>query len=513
MGAADRQPDNGTGPGRAAPPVPPEGTPAAARPEAGRAGAQAAPVPGPGGGLRAVHPAPHPAATGQIPDGAARPAQGAGRALDRRRLRETLWRVNVLAVLTFAVVTMSRPLFSVFAARDLGAGATWLGLVAGAYALVPLFLSMPVGGMISRWGERPLLVAGSAGLGLGLALAAASPSVGWLVLASLVAGMSQMLLVVCTQTLVTTLGDPREREAQLGWFTTATSAGQLLGPLGGGYLADHAGYRATFLAGAALCLAGILLARRVETPPTPGTAPDLRTQAERARELLQLPEMRLAILAAFSLIFALGVNQSFYSVYITQVLGFSASTLGMLLAVRAVLALAVRAYMRPLVAWAGGRYRVLFLALVSGAVALGITPLLRDVVSLTLAAALLGVATGLTMPLSMLAAANSVPAAERGLAMGVRLTGNRLAELTSPLLFGPLAEVLGLGPAFHGAGLILLGAALLSLRWRHGLDDADRLAGDVPPPGTGRRRRRRLCWGRGPGAGPGGERRPIAKFG
>ncbi|ADU51411.1 major facilitator superfamily MFS_1 [Thermaerobacter marianensis DSM 12885] len=414
-------------------------------------------------------------------------------ALTRRQVRDSLWRVNALAALTFAVVTMSRPLFSVFAAEDLGAGATGLGVVAGAYALVPLFLSLPVGGLISRWGERPLMVAGSAGLAGGLLLAAASLSLPWLVAASLVAGMAQMLMVVCTQTLVTSLGEPREREQYLAWFTTATSAGQLVGPLGGGFLADHAGFRATFAAAAVLCLGGILLARRVHTPPTPGKAPELRAQAGRARELLALPEMRLAILAAFSLIFSLGVNQSFYSVYVTRVLGFSTSTLGMLLAVRAVMALAVRAYMRPLVALAGGRYRVLFLAMVAGAVALGATPLLRDVASLTVAAALLGVATGLTMPLSMLAAANSVPAAERGLAMGVRLTGNRLAELSSPLLFGPLAEWVGLGPAFHGAGALLLGAALLSLRWRHGLDDADRLAAEAPDPAPARAGTRR--WG------------------
>ncbi|WP_243149657.1 MFS transporter [Thermaerobacter sp. PB12/4term] len=405
--------------------------------------------------------------------------------LARRQVRETLWRVNVLAALTFAVVTMSRPLFSVFAVQGLGAGATWLGVIAGAYALVPLFLSLPAGGLVSRWGERPLMMAGSAGLAAGLWMAAASPSLPWMVAASLVAGMAQMLMVICTQTLVTSLGEPREREQHLAWFTTATSAGQLVGPLGGGLLADHAGFRATFAVAGLLCLSGIFLARRVHVPPTPGAAPDWRAQAGRARELLALPEMRLAILAAFSLIFSLGVNQSFYSVYVTRVLGFSTATLGMLLAVRAVMALAVRAYMGPLVALAGGRFRVLFLAMTAGAVALGVTPLLRDVASLTLAAALLGLATGLTMPLSMLAAANSVPAAERGLAMGVRLTGNRLAELTSPLLFGPLAEWVGLGPAFHGAGLLLLAAALLSLRWRHGLDDADRLAGEDRPPRAG----------------------------
>lgn len=391
----------------------------------------------------------------------------------RRHIAATLWRVNALAVVAFAVITMARPLFSVFADRELGANPTWLGVIAGSYALVPLFLSLPVGGLIHRWGERPLLLAGTAGLALGLLLASASRSLWTLTLASLITGMAQMLLVVCTQTLVTSLGDPREREHHLGLFTTATSAGQLLGPLAGGALADVTGFRGTFMAGAVVALAGAALARGVEPPPVAGQAISLRGQVERARQLLRLPAMRLAILTAFSLIFTLGVHQSFYPVYVTRLLGLSATTLGVLLAVRAVFALAVRLYMQPLIEVVGSRYRVLLMSLICGALALGATPLLRDPWSLAIAAALLGIATGLTMPLSMLSAANAVPVAERGLAMGVRLTGNRLAELSSPLLFGPLADALGLGPAFYAAGLLLLVAALLSLAWREGLAEVD----------------------------------------
>lgn len=410
--------------------------------------------------------------------GAASPENGLGRAgagagSRRRRLARTLWRVNGLAVVTFAVVTMARPLFSVYAARELGANPTWLGVIASSFAVVPLFLSLPVGGLINRWGERPLLVAGAAGLALGLGLAAASDTVAVLAAAALVTGLSQMLLVVCTQTLVTALGDPREREHHLGLFTTATSAGQLIGPLGGGLLADAAGVRGAFVTGAAVALAGTFLARSIETPPVPGKALSLRGQLGQARRLMRLPAMRLAILTAFSLVFTLGVHQSFYPVYVTRVLGLSTTTLGFLLAVRAVFALAVRLYMRPLIDITGSRYRVLLAALLAGALALGATPLLHHPLSLAAAAALLGVSTGLTMPLSMLAAANAVPVTQRGVALGVRLTGNRLAELTSPLLFGPLAEVVGLAPAFYVAGALLLAAAVGSLAWREGLEEGE----------------------------------------
>lgn len=378
----------------------------------------------------------------------------------------------MLAAITFAVVTTVRPYFPVFASEEFGARNTGVGAVTASFALVPLFLALPVGGWISRWGERPLLGLGTAGLGAGLVVAATSRSLPVLMAAAVVAGFSQMLLMICIQTLVTTIGDSRAREQQLGWFTTAASAGQLVGPLAGGYLADLVGFRLTFLCGALLAGGSALLVRRIETPPVPGSAPGWRAQADRAQELLKLTEMRLAILSSFGLIFALGVHQSFFSVYVTVVRGFSNTTLGMLLAIRSIMSMTVRMFMGPLIARAGGHYRVLLASLAAGGVALGVTSWLEDGVTLALASAVLGLATGLTVPLSMLAAANSVPASERGLAMGVRLTGNRLAELSSPLVFGPLADLLGLGAAFPVAGLLLLAVALWSIRYRHGLDDA-----------------------------------------
>ena len=60
--------------------------------------------------------------------------------------------------------------------------------------------------------------------------------------------------------------------------------------------------------------------------------------------------------------------------------------------------------------------------------------------------------------------ANAVPRAERGTAIGVRLTGNRLAQLILPSLLGTLAGAAGLAALFWTLGAVLAGGALMVLR-------------------------------------------------
>jgi MFS family permease len=66
----------------------------------------------------------------------------------------------------------------------------------------------------------------------------------------------------------------------------------------------------------------------------------------------------------------------------------------------------------------------------------------------------------------MATVSEGVPPEDRGIALGIRLTGNRLAQLVNPVFFGLLAQNLGFGPAFITGGVVLLLCALLILGWQ-----------------------------------------------
>jgi len=78
-----------------------------------------------------------------------------------------------------------------------------------------------------------------------------------------------------------------------------------------------------------------------------------------------------------------------------------------------------------------------------------------------------GAGTGITQPISMVTVADHVSGGERGFAMGLRMTGNRVVQLLSPLILGGVAEFFGFRAAFLVAGSGLLATLFLIARWGH----------------------------------------------
>src|SRR5690606_41450698 len=94
---------------------------------------------------------------------------------------------------------------------------------------------------------RRLSVAWACGFVLAPGAIGLKPSIPVLFGAQALAGLSELLVCVAGQTYATSLSTGREREQHLGWYTTMVSAGQLVGPLLGGVLADAVGYARSFL--------------------------------------------------------------------------------------------------------------------------------------------------------------------------------------------------------------------------------------------------------------------------
>ena len=65
--------------------------------------------------------------------------------------------------------------------------------------------------------------------------------------------------------------------------------------------------------------------------------------------------------------------------------------------------------------------------------------------------------------------AGSVELHERGLALSLRITSNRLGEVISPIVFGALVTLTGIGGAFlTAAGALAVGVAVIGRSARSG---------------------------------------------
>ena len=372
----------------------------------------------------------------------------------------------VIAAMALSFVAQSVTMLAVpLYASALGAPPAAIGLLVATACALPTVFAIPMGRLVTRLGVRRMMTLGAAGMALApIAVLVAPGFVGLLVLQLLI-GTTQLAMGISAQATVAASARGPALERAFGWYTTAASIGQMIGPLVGGLLLDVAGPAAAFAMAAAVPLLALACARFLRVPPgerlAAGDSPfGYRAQA---RLLRGNPAVQAALVLTVAVLLAIGSHAAFFPVYL-EGLAVPATVIGALLSLRALASTLVR----PLMAWAvrlaGGRARAMAACVGAMALGVGLTGLVGGVVTLGLLAILIGIGAGLGQPLSLVVLSEHVPAAERPSALGLRLTFNQGTQLVAPLALGAVAQFSGYGPMFVFAGALLLGVlwALLS---------------------------------------------------
>lgn len=345
----------------------------------------------------------------------------------------------------FAAFTLA-PLYAI----NLGMNPALVGLVVSLTFVAPMILAIPLGSFIDRSGAKSLLLSGTA-------IAAAMPLavVAWpgpvaLGITQIGLGMAHIQLMLAGQTLTATIGGGSNRLRNFGWYTMAVSAGQLVGPLVAGFGADMLSIRGTFLLVVALALLAFTCALTIQDNRIGKRNTLSRTTSDVRRELAQLwtnPMIRLAMLASSSVLLAVAINQALLPVMLTRA-AYPATTVGILFSAQGLAAMAVRPFLSVLGEWAPSK-AILLLAVV-GFVAGGITliGLQLGFLWLIVSMILLGAGSGVSQPLSMIMVLDPVTANQRGLALGFRISANRVAQVLGPIVLGMVATQVGVQAAY-----------------------------------------------------------------
>lgn len=141
---------------------------------------------------------------------------------------------------------------------DVAEASTIYGFLLASFALMGFIFSPILGGLADRFGRRPILFLSLAALTVDYVILAFAPSVGWLFLGRVIAGIFSATISV-TSAYVADTSAPEERTANFGFTGTALGLGLISGPIIGGLLGE-VGARAPFWAAAGLALANCLAA-------------------------------------------------------------------------------------------------------------------------------------------------------------------------------------------------------------------------------------------------------------
>ena len=370
----------------------------------------------------------------------------------------------VHSALIQAVTFLVRPA-ATYRALELDVPDFALGLLAASYAVFPLLLAVPTGGLVDRLGERRLMAIGS-----GVVLACSAFLLLWgssivaLVIGTALLGAGQLACVVGQQAVVANNAAAARLDSAFGYLTFAASLGQALGPLAislvGGASVRPDTHAIFFLS---VCMSLVLFATTFALPArisggqrkavaaggstggalallkTPGVARALATSAT----VLAVVDLTMVYLPA------LGADR-----------GLTAATVGAMLTVRAVFSMVSRLLLGR-VSRKIGRMRLLVVSLALSTVALAVAAIPMPAWLLFIVMAVLGLGLGIGQPLTMSWLSAQAPAGQRGRALALRLAGNRVGQVVLPSAIGVVAAGLGSGGVFLASAVVVGGTMVL----------------------------------------------------
>jgi EmrB/QacA subfamily drug resistance transporter len=153
--------------------------------------------------------------------------------------------------------------------RDLGGGLAGQQWTSNAYLLTLGSLLLIGGSLGDVYGERRVFAAGVVGFGATSLICAIAPTIGVLVAARALQGVSGALLTPAALAVIVTTFSPEERGRAVGAWTAWGGVGTVLGPLVGGQLVDSASWRWIFVINLPIVVVTLLLILRVVAPGHP----------------------------------------------------------------------------------------------------------------------------------------------------------------------------------------------------------------------------------------------------
>ena len=367
-----------------------------------------------------------------------------------------------------AVIAVSRVATS-YRTIELDLPVFWLGAISGSFAVLPMVLAVPLGRWLDRGRDAEAVWVGSffillACIGLWLT----SGSQWTLIMSTALLGVGHLCIMAGHQTLALRCAEPRHRDAVFGSYMVLVAIGQGAGPLLVGWYGQGLKiapseplFRLCVYASAFAFVTAFSMYRAPPAPPKSQAKPRVPI-----RDLLAIQGFTAMMLASVMTVTSLDLLIVYLPLLGTE-RNIEAGVIGILLTIRSVTTMVARMFFLPMVRLLG-RVPLMVVCLVAGGVAFILMGLPVPVWLLGVATVLLGFGMGVAATLALSSVVELAPAEAQGSAVTLRITGNRVGQVTLPMLGGLIAAAAGAAGimAIIGAALCLTGAAVAMSRRR-----------------------------------------------
>ena len=159
--------------------------------------------------------------------------------------------------LGFGIIIPSLPgVIMKLTGEPVSTAADWSGYLMAVYALLQFFMAPVFGNLSDRFGRRPILLGSLFAFGVDFLLTGLATSMTWLFLGRAFAGVFGASFATAGA-YIGDISDDTNRARNFGLIGAAWGSGFTLGPVIGGFVAEHFDVRAPFFVAAALALGNV----------------------------------------------------------------------------------------------------------------------------------------------------------------------------------------------------------------------------------------------------------------
>jgi MFS family permease len=399
----------------------------------------------------------------------------------RKRIPGALVALMITAFIDMIGLLMVIPLLPFYATR-LGGTGTVVGFLVSAFSVAQL-LSAPMWGRFSdRFGRRPALLVALAASAVAYVIFGFATSLTVLFLSRIVQGAGGGTTGVI-QAYVADSTPPDQRAKALGWLSAATNLGVALGPALGAYALATSGrfverglvsqsvsHASPGLLAAVLCVVNMAFVWRfLQESREAGPARPAKPGASRRAVLGVVrhpgaPAPRLIWIYAVA-IGAFQGTTSILALFLKDKHGVDETSIAWFFTYIGTLSVVARALVLGKAVDTFGEAKLSRIGIVLLATGLASIPLAppRDWWPLALIVALMPLGTAFTFPSVTALLSRVIPAAERGLYMGVQQTFGGLSRVIFPILFGWSYDHIGRASPFLISAAFVLATVFMGL--------------------------------------------------
>lgn len=376
-----------------------------------------------------------------------------------RRLLLPVYLPSFLMAISQDALLVLLPLYVV----DAGLGPAFAAFVMGLRGIGILAFDVPAGKLITRFGERVVLLIGLLAACAGFVLLASSSSAATIAAAAVCFGIGFSAWMLGRQSYIAATCAPEETGRAIAVMAGIQRGGAFIGPLLGGLVARFAGFDAAFVICAVLAiLAGIVVHRFAQNVEGQGPGDGAGHDGSLAATIRTHRRVFATAGVAALILQLMRATRQLLIPLFGQAVGLDVAMIGAIYSLSAAIDMCLFYPIGVFVDRRGRRWSAIP-AMVLFAIGLALLPLADDRLSLTAVALLLGFANGCGTGIVMIMGADlSRRAASRGAFLSVwRLMGDT-GTSAAPLLTGFAISVAGLATASAVvAGLGAVGALVM----------------------------------------------------